>query len=105
MPKLKSHSGAKKRFRKTATGKWKHKNAQFSICIIHTALKVAFCASEDKDTQCCNTNIDDHNKIKHQWWHCWAAAKLKPQPSTDQQPDKEYENDDQYGSMKVVVLV
>lgn len=25
MPKLKSHSGAKKRFRKTATGRWKHK--------------------------------------------------------------------------------
>lgn len=25
MPKMKSHSGAKKRFRKTATGKWKHK--------------------------------------------------------------------------------
>lgn len=24
MPKLKSHSGAKKRFRKTATGKWTH---------------------------------------------------------------------------------
>jgi len=27
MPKLKSHSGAKKRFRKTATGGWAHKKA------------------------------------------------------------------------------
>jgi large subunit ribosomal protein L35 len=27
MPKLKSHSGAKKRFRKTASGKWKHRKA------------------------------------------------------------------------------
>lgn len=27
MPKLKSHSGAKKRFKKTASGKWKHKKA------------------------------------------------------------------------------
>ena len=27
MPKLKSHSGAKKRFRRTASGKWKHKKA------------------------------------------------------------------------------
>jgi len=25
MPKMKSHSGAKKRFSKTATGKWKHR--------------------------------------------------------------------------------
>ena len=27
MPKLKSHSGAKKRFHKTARGKWRHKRA------------------------------------------------------------------------------
>lgn len=27
MPKMKSHSGAKKRFRKTATGKWRHQRA------------------------------------------------------------------------------
>ena len=27
MPKLKSHSGAKKRFTKTATGKWTHQRA------------------------------------------------------------------------------
>ena len=27
MPKLKSHSGAKKRFLKTANGKWRHKRA------------------------------------------------------------------------------
>lgn len=27
MPKLKSHSGAKKRFRKTSTGRWVHKKA------------------------------------------------------------------------------
>ena len=27
MPKLKSHSGAKKRFFKTAGGKWRHKRA------------------------------------------------------------------------------
>lgn len=27
MPKLKSHSGAKKRFRKTASGKFKHEHA------------------------------------------------------------------------------
>ena len=27
MPKLKSHSGAKKRFSKTAGGKWRHKKA------------------------------------------------------------------------------
>ena len=27
MPKLKSHSGAKKRFTKTASGKWKHRKA------------------------------------------------------------------------------
>ncbi|MFA5138066.1 MAG: 50S ribosomal protein L35 [Elusimicrobiota bacterium] len=27
MPKLKSHSGAKKRFKRTATGKWVHKQA------------------------------------------------------------------------------
>ncbi|MBI3299843.1 MAG: 50S ribosomal protein L35 [Elusimicrobia bacterium] len=27
MPKLKSHSGAKKRFRKTASGKFKHERA------------------------------------------------------------------------------
>ncbi|MBI4386030.1 MAG: 50S ribosomal protein L35 [Elusimicrobia bacterium] len=27
MPKLKSHSGAKKRFKRTVTGRWKHKKA------------------------------------------------------------------------------
>ena len=27
MPKIKSHSGAKKRFKRTATGKWKYKRA------------------------------------------------------------------------------
>jgi large subunit ribosomal protein L35 len=27
MPKIKTHSGAKKRFRKTSTGKFKHKKA------------------------------------------------------------------------------
>ena len=27
MPKMKSHSGAKKRFKKTARGKWLHKKA------------------------------------------------------------------------------
>ncbi|MBI3550131.1 MAG: 50S ribosomal protein L35 [Elusimicrobia bacterium] len=27
MPKIKSHSGAKKRFRKTQSGKWKYKKA------------------------------------------------------------------------------
>lgn len=27
MPKIKSHSGAKKRFTKTASGKWKHRKA------------------------------------------------------------------------------
>ncbi|MFH1726382.1 MAG: 50S ribosomal protein L35 [Elusimicrobiota bacterium] len=27
MPKLKSHSGAKKRFKRTASGKWKYKKA------------------------------------------------------------------------------
>lgn len=27
MPKIKSHSGAKKRFKRTATGKWLHKRA------------------------------------------------------------------------------
>jgi len=27
MPKLKSHSGAKKRFNKSATGKWRHARA------------------------------------------------------------------------------
>lgn len=27
MPKIKSHSGAKKRFRKTSSGKWKHRKA------------------------------------------------------------------------------
>ncbi len=27
MPKIKSHSGAKKRFSKTASGKWKHRKA------------------------------------------------------------------------------
>lgn len=27
MPKLKSHSGAKKRFKRTATGRWTHKQA------------------------------------------------------------------------------
>lgn len=27
MPKIKSHSGARKRFFRTATGKWKHKKA------------------------------------------------------------------------------
>jgi len=27
MPKLKSHSGAKKRFSKTAGGKWRHRRA------------------------------------------------------------------------------
>lgn len=27
MPKIKSHSGAKKRFTKTATGKWRHARA------------------------------------------------------------------------------
>ena len=27
MPKLKSHSGAKKRFHKTAKGKWRHQRA------------------------------------------------------------------------------
>ena len=27
MPKIKSHSGAKKRFKRTASGKWKYKKA------------------------------------------------------------------------------
>ncbi|HVE12041.1 MAG TPA: 50S ribosomal protein L35 [Elusimicrobiota bacterium] len=27
MPKIKSHSGAKKRFKRTASGKWKYKRA------------------------------------------------------------------------------
>ncbi|PIS47484.1 MAG: 50S ribosomal protein L35 [Elusimicrobia bacterium CG08_land_8_20_14_0_20_51_18] len=27
MPKIKSHSGAKKRFKKTKTGKWTHRKA------------------------------------------------------------------------------
>ena len=27
MPKMKTHSGAKKRFKKTATGKWTHRKA------------------------------------------------------------------------------
>jgi large subunit ribosomal protein L35 len=27
MPKIKSHSGAKKRFRKTSSGKWLHRKA------------------------------------------------------------------------------
>ncbi|MEI7528618.1 MAG: 50S ribosomal protein L35 [Elusimicrobiota bacterium] len=27
MPKMKSHSGAKKRFRKTSTGKWTHRKS------------------------------------------------------------------------------
>ena len=27
MPKMKSHSGAKKRFRKSATGKWLHRKS------------------------------------------------------------------------------
>jgi len=27
MPKMKSHSGAKKRFRKTSSGKWLHRKA------------------------------------------------------------------------------
>ncbi|MDD4003986.1 MAG: 50S ribosomal protein L35 [Elusimicrobiaceae bacterium] len=27
MPKIRSHSGAKKRFSKTASGKWKHRKA------------------------------------------------------------------------------
>jgi len=27
MPKIKSHSGAKKRFRKTSTGKWLHRKS------------------------------------------------------------------------------
>ena len=27
MPKMKSHSGAKKRFKKTASGKWLHRKA------------------------------------------------------------------------------
>jgi len=27
MPKIKSHSGAKKRFKRTASGKWKYKQA------------------------------------------------------------------------------
>jgi len=27
MPKMKSHSGAKKRFRKTSTGKWLHRKS------------------------------------------------------------------------------
>jgi len=27
MPKMKSHSGAKKRFRKTTTGKWLHRKS------------------------------------------------------------------------------
>ncbi|MEW6042514.1 MAG: 50S ribosomal protein L35 [Elusimicrobiota bacterium] len=27
MPKMKTHSGAKKRFKKTASGKWLHKKA------------------------------------------------------------------------------
>lgn len=30
MPKIKSHSGAKKRFRKTASGGWLHKKAGLS---------------------------------------------------------------------------
>ena len=39
MPKLKSHSGAKKRFRRTATGKWKHKKAGLMHILTPSASK------------------------------------------------------------------
>jgi len=39
MPKLKSHSGAKKRFRKSATGKWKHRKAGLRHLLIEMSPK------------------------------------------------------------------
>jgi large subunit ribosomal protein L35 len=39
MPKMKSHSGAKKRFKLTATGKVKHKKANKSHLLTHEAHK------------------------------------------------------------------
>lgn len=39
MPKLKNHSGAKKRFRKTASGKWKHRKAGRSHLLAGTSKK------------------------------------------------------------------
>jgi large subunit ribosomal protein L35 len=39
MPKVKSHSGAKKRFKITATGKVKHKQAHKSHLLSHESSK------------------------------------------------------------------
>ena len=39
MPKVKSHSGAKKRFKVTATGKVKHKQAHKSHLLSHESSK------------------------------------------------------------------
>ncbi|MBI4249114.1 MAG: 50S ribosomal protein L35 [Elusimicrobia bacterium RIFCSPLOWO2_12_FULL_59_9] len=39
MPKLKSHSGAKKRFRRSARGKWKHKQAGLRHLLIGMSAK------------------------------------------------------------------
>jgi len=39
MPKMKSHSGAKKRFKLTATGKVKHKQANKSHLLTHESHK------------------------------------------------------------------
>ena len=39
MPKMKSHSGAKKRFKVTASGKVKHKQAHKSHLLSHEATK------------------------------------------------------------------
>ena len=39
MPKLKSHSAAKKRFKKTASGQFKHKQAHKSHLLSHESSK------------------------------------------------------------------
>lgn len=39
MPKIKTHSGAKKRFKKTATGKWLHRKAGLRHLLIGMSAK------------------------------------------------------------------
>jgi len=39
MPKIKSHSGAKKRFKKTKTGKWLHRKAGLRHLLIGMSAK------------------------------------------------------------------
>jgi large subunit ribosomal protein L35 len=49
MPKMKSHSGAKKRFKKTGSGKLKHRQSFSSHMLEHKSPKRKRAFSKDQD--------------------------------------------------------